>query len=89
MEDLHSIQCKLLDYLIDRAAAPQGSDGTTDLIDSGILDSLMLMDLVLHIQMAFDIELQAMDVTPKNFRSVARLARLVHQRRQHSRPKAA
>ena len=59
MEDLHSIQCKLLNYLIDRAAAPQGSDETTDLIDSGILDSLMLMDLVLHIQMVFGIELLA------------------------------
>ena len=89
MEDLHSIRRGLLEYLVDRTAMPQDADETTDLILSGVLDSLMLMDLVLHIQTAFGIQLQPADVTPEHFRSVASLGQLVHQRQNPAKTRAA
>jgi acyl carrier protein len=89
MDDLHSIERKLVDYLTDCAAPPHGSDVETDLISSGILDSLTLVDLVLYIQSEFDAILGPADVTPGNFRSVAQLARLVHHRSSSSGRSAA
>ena len=89
MENLNTIQQRLLDYLIDRAVSPEGSDASTELIDSGILDSLQLMDLVLYVQNVFDIQLRTEDVRPDNFRSVARLAQLIEQRLPQDRSEAA
>jgi len=89
MKDLHSIQDNLLDYLAQRTATPTDFDAETDMIDRGLLDSLMLMDLVLHVQAEFGLELQAADVTPEHFRSIASLARLIHQRQLPGQTKAA
>ena len=80
MDELHSIERKLVDYLADLAALPRDVGVATDLISNGILDSLTLVDLVLFIQTEFDVILGPADVTPGNFRSAAQLARLVHHR---------
>ncbi len=52
-------------------------DVTTDLIENGILDSLLVTDLVLFAQSAFGIELAARDISPEHFSCVERMADLV------------
>lgn len=77
MADLTDIQGQLLAFL----RAYRGEDGTldaqTDLIRTGWLDSLLLVDLVLHIERCFGVVLAAQDVTPAHFRTVASLAEWV------------
>jgi acyl carrier protein len=89
MNHLHSIEEQLLDYLANLVALPSETDAATDLIAGGVLDSLTLVDLVLFIQSEFNVILGPVDVTPANFRCVAQLARLVHQRSLSSRQEAA
>lgn len=89
MEQVDAVQRQLLDYLIGRAVMPEGANESTELIDSGILDSLQLMDLVMHVQSAFSVRLQAVDVRPDHFRTVACLADLIQQRREPGRSYAA
>jgi acyl carrier protein len=71
------IQQRLADYLSHHADVCEKCDVTTDLIENGILDSLLVTDLVLFAQSAFGIELAARDISPENFSSIERMADLV------------
>jgi acyl carrier protein len=51
------------------------------LLDSGIVDSLGVLDLVGFIEEQFGIEAQDDDLVPENFDSIESLARFVRERR--------
>jgi acyl carrier protein len=55
-------------------------DVDTDLIATGSLDSLSVMELVAFLTDAFDIKIAAADITPTNLRSVLTLTALVEAR---------
>lgn len=74
------IQQRLADYLSQHADVHEQFDVTTDLIENGILDSLLVTDLVLFVQRAFAVELAARDISPEHFGSVERMADLVHDK---------
>ena len=52
----------------DRALLPLGN--TTSLLDTGVLDSLSLLRLVVFIQERFGIVVDDVDLVPENFDSV-------------------
>jgi acyl carrier protein len=49
----------------------------TDLIESGVLDSLALVELLFEIERQFQIELQLDELDVENFRTVERICELV------------
>jgi acyl carrier protein len=49
----------------------------TDLLEQGLLDSLLVMDLVNVVEAKFGIALDNADISPQNFRSIRDLARLI------------
>lgn len=59
-----------------RARGPHFADVTpeTDLLESGLLDSLFLMDLIFHIEEVCGIRFDGDLVTPSAFRTISRLA---------------
>ena len=62
-----------------------GSDGVdvdTDLIATGVLDSLAVMELVSFVSKNFEVKLGVSDITPANLRSVASLCSLVEEKTQ-------
>lgn len=73
------IRTSLLDYVREHASADVQVD--SDLLDSGHVDSLLVMDLVSHIGSAFSVSLGAGDLAPRNFRSINQLTDLVLSRR--------
>jgi methoxymalonate biosynthesis acyl carrier protein len=79
MADLANIQGQLLAFLRQRQGVDEALDAQTDLIRTGWLDSLLLVDLVLHIEQSFGVVLAMGDVTPANFRTVASLAEQVRR----------
>ncbi len=86
---LTDLETELLTYLRRRSGADEACGCDTDLIGTGLLDSLLLLDLVLHVEHVHGVALDAGDVTPANFRTLATLARLVGQRLESSARKAA
>ena len=76
---LTEIRTELLAFLRQRAGLDSAFGAETDLLATGVLDSLLLIDLVLHIERVFGVTLGSGDVTPTNFRSVESLVRLVCQ----------
>jgi acyl carrier protein len=49
----------------------------TDLLEEGLVDSLMIMNLVEHIRMTYGVRIAATDITPSNFRSAMAMSELV------------
>ena len=42
----------------------------TDLLETGMLDSLLLMDLIFHIEEAYGVRFDSDQVNPSNFRTI-------------------
>ena len=89
MSPMMHIQVDLLCFMRDRRHGVVGIDAETNLFDGEVLDSLMLLDLILHIQKAHGVMLTASDVTQKNFCNVLALAQLVAHRADIVRQKVA
>jgi len=52
-------------------------DDETPLLESGLIDSLGILELVDYLEQTFAIELDDEDLSPENFDSIATLARFV------------
>lgn len=71
------IAAELADYL-NRDPRVDGSIGPdTELVESGRIDSLAILDLVVFVEERFGVSLAADDLTPQNLASVSALASLV------------
>jgi acyl carrier protein len=53
----------------------------TDLLEGGLLDSILVMDLVSSVEKQFAVTIGCGDISPRNFRSIRALAALVESRR--------
>ncbi len=60
----------------------------TDLITTGRLDSLALVELLVELEQRFDVEVAVDALDIDSFRSVERIARFVEERRANGRPEA-
>jgi acyl carrier protein len=80
MMTIHSIANVLADYLQSTPAARGRIDWETDLLESGWLDSILVMDLVCFLDDRFQVRMQPADISPRNLRSVRCLAHYVHER---------
>ena len=55
---------------------------TDSLIESGIIDSLGILDVVAFVESEFGVRVEDEDLTPENFQSVAQIASYVSRRRK-------
>ena len=75
------VQDDLLQYVAGRV--PQGEQLAidTDLLETELLDSMLIVDLCAHVERAHGVKLDNVDIAPRNFRTVGALAALVAERR--------
>lgn len=86
MNDRSRIENEVLAYLHSGSFAKDTLLADTDLIQTGLLDSMLVMDLVRFVESQFSIELDPADIAPRNLRTVAAMAECVfHKRNGHSR----
>ena len=60
----------------------------TDLLESGILDSLQFVELLVQLEQNFNLRIRIDDIDLEDLRSLARIARLVDANREAARPPA-
>ena len=79
----NEIKAKLLEYMRARFPAAQGIrlEEERSLLDSGVIDSLGILDLVAFMEETFDMEATDEDLVPENFDSVSALVRYVESKR--------
>ncbi len=67
-------------YLAGNAIA--GMDATTDLVETGVLDSFMLVGMLSYIEQHYGVSFGQHEIVPENFRSIARLAEVIAEKMQ-------
>lgn len=86
-KDLAAIKSDVTSYVIRDIVTSQGvviSDDT-DLLKSGILDSLSLMKLVVFVEEQFGIEVGEAELIPKNFVSINAISQYVSTRQREKK----
>ena len=73
------IQQKIVGFLVS-ATGQTTIDSDTELQESGIIDSLMMMDLLVFIETELGIRLEFEDITPDVFETPAAISRLIENR---------
>jgi methoxymalonate biosynthesis acyl carrier protein len=61
---------------------------STDLIESGMMDSLTFVDLLTHLEREFDITIHPDDLETDSFRSIDKIVEFVNTRRMAWQPDA-
>lgn len=72
-----AIQNALRDYIITEGfngQLPDGFDDDFDLIESGAMDSLFMMNLVTYLEQQHQVVFGMNDMVPKNFKSINALS---------------
>lgn len=84
MNSLRSIEDQILTRL--RSSLVDASlEVDTDIVESGQLDSMMVMDLVHFIETLCSVRLDPENIAPRNFRTAAALAKCVAGRMEESK----
>lgn len=81
-----SIQEQLVEFL--NSVTGQTITDSTELIDSGLLDSLTMMDLLVFVESDFEVRLDFQDIRPDLFKNPATISQLIAER-QAEQKKAA
>lgn len=73
---LSDIEHKLIEFL--RSTTGQTSiEASTDLLEAGLVDSLMMMDLIVFVESEFQTSIEFGDLTPETFRTPQTIAELI------------
>ena len=74
------------DLLLNRLSDEQDITEHTDLINTGVIDSLSLIQLVTYLEKQTGIQVHDADVNPDNFRSVSTIVSYLQQRTSETVP---
>ena len=78
MPERSQIEADILQFV--QARCPQSPlTADTDLLDEGLLDSLLLVDLIFRLEERYGVSLGSDQVSPGNFRSARAIADLVQK----------
>lgn len=78
MPERSQVEADILQFV--QARCPQSTLALdTDLLDEGLLDSLLLVDLIFQLEERYGVRLGGDQVSPGNFRSVKAIADLVQK----------
>lgn len=84
MNSSRSIEDQILTRLRS-SLADASLEVDTDIIESGQLDSMLVMDLVHFVETCCSVRLEATDIAPRNFCTAASLAKCVAERMAESK----
>jgi acyl carrier protein len=85
MSEPISISQQIQSFIVQTfpAARKRAINETVQLLESGIVDSLGVLDVVAFLEKSFNIKISDDELTPGNFASIRRLAEFVEKKRGH------
>ena len=75
--DRPQIETDILQFVRSRCPQSPALGLDTDLLDEGLLDSLLLVDLIFQVEERYGVTLGSDHVSPSNFRNVTSIVNLV------------
>ncbi|MFD7919475.1 acyl carrier protein [Streptomyces sp. NPDC059740] len=82
--DTAAVEKELLAFLTERVGAEPALD--QDLFAAGLVSSMFAMQLVVHLEDTYDVEIVGPELALDNFRSVRAMSALVQRLRQDGDP---
>lgn len=70
----------ILDYFY--VSDPEQLTDDTSLLESGVVDSTGMMEVILFLENEFDIDVEERETTPENLETIARIASFVAAKRR-------
>jgi acyl carrier protein len=74
----------IIDNILKKRAIDRSIEADDDLVSIG-LSSIDMVDLMLAVEAEFDLMIPSLDITPDNFRSIARIERTIARISPHLR----
>ena len=71
------LEADLVQFVQSRGSRHAEVTSQTALLESGLLDSLLLMDLIFHVEEAYGIRFDSDHVNPSNFRTIVDIVNFV------------
>jgi acyl carrier protein len=68
--DRKKLEDDLMHFVRSRSSRHAAANPRMDLLESGLLDSLLLVDLIFHIEESYGVRFDSDRVHPSNFRTV-------------------
>jgi acyl carrier protein len=68
--DRKKLEDDLMHFVQSRSSHHAAANPRMDLLESGLLDSLLLVDLIFHIEESYGVRFDSDQVNPSNFRTV-------------------
>jgi acyl carrier protein len=75
--DRKQLESDLVQFMHSRGARHADVTSQTNLLESGLLDSLLLMDLIFHIEEHYGFRFDSDHVNPANFRTIMDIVNFV------------
>ncbi len=82
MHETQQIAYQVTEYLNQTLCLSGSLTPDTDLLEEGLVDSLMILDLVEHLRTTYSVHLTAGDSKQQHFRSARALSELVVAKRE-------
>jgi acyl carrier protein len=70
----------MLKYINNNLLSEEKVDAQTELFDSGLLDSIGLMELVVFIEHEFNVKIEDYEIIDRNANTVNKIVKLVNQK---------
>jgi acyl carrier protein len=83
MTDDHNIKSQIHSFILGKfpLARKREIEDDVQLLESGVIDSLGVLDVVAFVERTFAIKIDDDELTPDNFGSIQRLSSFVEQKR--------
>ena len=74
----------LKEYIVGTTTAPlpENFDTSVNMIDAGIMDSLSMMNVIIHLEQQYKIVVRMTEMTPDNFESIDALAKFIQNKQR-------
>ena len=83
MSILENLEQVLLTEIISIDLGKKSLDPDEDLLEQGIIDSLGIMKLILHMEGTFSIVVADEEIVPENFQTLNNIVKFVEQKMQN------
>lgn len=87
MSDISGINSNIRSFILRKfpSARKRNLDDVVPLLESGIIDSLGVLDLVGFLEQTFEMKINDDDLTPENFGNIERMVAFVLKNNSHSK----
>lgn len=84
MIETQTVEHKVKSFIYEKfpLAKKRGLEEQASLLESGIVDSIGILDIVSFVEQDFAVQVSDEDLTPENFGSIAAIAKFVQQKHE-------